>query len=301
MKTKKHEWTHSQLGKNVFSVDVKYNQNKEWEYWFLLTSDQHWDNPHSNHELQLKHLELAKERNAGIMSAGDYFCMMQGKYDKRASKASVRPEHQVDNYIDAIIKTGADFLEPYAKQFVVIATGNHEQSISDKLETNVIDRFCGVLNDRTGSTIRNGGYSGYIIFKFSNESCCNRFTTVLRYEHGAGGAAIVGGGIPDSYRRGVHFPDSDIILSGHNHNQWVNELSRQRLDRGSGTLKLDVQMHIKCPSYKDEYGIGFSGWHAATKGLPPKPIGAWWLRFYYERESKTRPHRRLLYEVIQAK
>ena len=41
---------------------------------------------------------------------GDVLCLMQGRYDPRGSKASVRPEHQVDNYLDAVISTAAEFL-----------------------------------------------------------------------------------------------------------------------------------------------------------------------------------------------
>jgi Rieske Fe-S protein len=37
---------------------------------------------------------------------------------------------------------------------------------------------------------------------------------------------------------------------------------------------------IKCPSYKDAYDDGAAGWEV-SKGHPPKPLGAWWLRFYW--------------------
>lgn len=290
-------WKSEQLGRNVFRLNVHYRRNREWEWWFLLTSDQHWDNPHSNHELQLKHLKEARERNAGVLSAGDYFCLMQGKFDKRASKHSIRPEHQVDNYLDAVLKTGADFLEPYADMFVLIATGNHEQAIENRHETNMIDRFVGILNDRTGSHIENGGYSGYLIFSFQDLN--NKATQVsrinLRYEHGAGGGAPVTGGMIDSFRRAVYFPDAHIILSGHTHDQWVREFARQRVS-WDGTLSHDIQTHIKIPSYKDEFGEGFGGWATAAKGMPPKPIGAYWLRFFYCPQKM-----RVLYEVIQAR
>jgi hypothetical protein len=291
-------WKFDQLGRNVFSYKTVYVPSKDWEHWFLLTADQHWDNPHSNHALQLKHLQQARERGAGVMSAGDYFCLMQGKYDKRANKGSLRPEHQVDNYFDAVIKTGADFLQPYADLYTVIAVGNHEAAVEAKHETNVIDRFCGVLGDRTGNSIYNGGYSGYILFKFAqaNGGAKPRSQTVtLRYEHGAGAGAPITGGVIDAFRRGVYFPDADIVVSGHNHNSWMMEYARQRIDKHTGALKQDIQTHIKCPSYKDEFDEGFGGWATATKGMPPKPAGAYWLRFFFERERQQ-----ILYEVIKA-
>jgi hypothetical protein len=286
-------WKLRQLDRNVFSLDVDFRWSKEWEFWFLLTADQHWDNPHSNHALQLKHLQQARERNAAVMSAGDYFCLMQGKYDKRASKSSVRPEHQVDNYLDAVVCTGADFLAPYADLYTVIAEGNHDAAINNKHETSIIDRFCGVLADRIGHSIYNGGYSGYLIFKFAKNN--QRHTIVLRYEHGAGAGAPITGGVIDSFRRGVYFPDSDIIVSGHNHNSWTMEFARQRIDRRSGKLRQDIQTHIKCPSYKDEFDDGVGGWATATKGMPPKPPGAYWLRFSFDMKTEQ-----IIYEVIKA-
>lgn len=88
-------------------------------------------------------------------------------------------------------------------------------------------------------------------------------------------------------------PDADIILSGHTHDSWVREVARIRLNR-DGSQRHDIQTHIKLPSYKDDYGDGFSGW-AATKGMPPKPSGAVWLEFYWCRTKK-----RILYRVIKA-
>ncbi len=289
-------WRSQQLGKNVFQVSVPHKQNKEWEWWFLLTSDQHWDNPHSNHELQLKHLNEAKERNAGIMSAGDFFCLMQGKFDKRSSKSSIRPEHQKDNYLDAVVNTAADFLEPYAKNFVTIAVGNHEAAIAERYETNVIDRLVGILNSRTGSNVQTGGFSGWIIFSFKddNDQDKGRGRVVLHYDHGYGGGGPVTGDMIQHQRRAVYLPDADIVLSGHTHDQWMRELARVRLDR-SGAIRHDIQTHIKLPSYKDEYGEGYGGWATAKQGMPPKPQGACWLRFHYCPRVQ-----RVIYDVIRA-
>ncbi len=294
------KWKHEQIGKNVFRVETELKQNKDWEFWVLLTSDQHWDNPDSNRELQLKHLKEAQKKGAAIMSAGDYFCLMQGKFDKRASKAKVRPEHQVDDYLDAVVTTGAEWLKPYAKNFVVIAEGNHEAAIQNRHETNITDRFLQLTNHLSGSKIYNGGYSGYIIFSFfrsyTTRARSGYCSVVLRYEHGAGGGAPVTGGMINSFRGGVYFPDAEILLSGHTHDQWQRELARQRLDSRTGALRHDVQTHIKCPSYKDEFKEGIGGWATATKGMPPKPIGAWWLKFTYDGENE-----RAVYQVIQAR
>jgi hypothetical protein len=119
-------WRASQLSRNVFEVRIPHRQTKDWEFWTLLASDHHWDNPKSRHDLILAHLNEAVERKAAAILPGDVLCLMQGRYDPRSSKSSVRPEHQVDNYLDAVISTAADFFRPYAQNIVCIGTGNHE-------------------------------------------------------------------------------------------------------------------------------------------------------------------------------
>jgi len=288
----KRNWRFEQLSRNVYQVTVPYKENKEFEWYFLVTSDQHWDNPCSDHKLQLKHLRQAKERDAGIMSAGDLLCLMQGKYDRRSNKSSLRPEHRTDNYLDDVITTAADFFEPFAHQFVVLATGNHEDSIRDRYETNMIDRLVGTINDRTGSHIGSGGFSGWVIFRFERpDRTSNRI--VLHYDHGYGGGGPVTADMIQHQRRSVYLPDAHIVVSGHTHDQWQRETARVRLGQ-NGLIYKDIQTHIKLPSYKDEYKDGYGGW-ANTRGMPPKPIGAWWLRFFWDTDQQ-----RMAYEVIRA-
>ena len=54
------------------------------------------------------------------------------------------------------------------------------------------------------------------------------------------------------------------------------------------------------PSYKDEYQDGYSvnpNW-SIEKGMPPKPVGAVWLRISF---GKGEDRDRLVYEVERAK
>lgn len=93
---------------------------------FLLLSDLHWDNPKTDRVLLKKHLDQAKEKNASILIFGDLFCAMQGKYDPRGSKESVRPEHNVNNYLDALVDTAIEYFTPYKENILFISPGNHE-------------------------------------------------------------------------------------------------------------------------------------------------------------------------------
>jgi len=74
-----------ELHRNVHQIKIDCTKQKE--HWFLLTADHHWDNPDSNQELIVKHLKEAKEKNAYVFMIGDFFCAMQGKYDRRSDKS----------------------------------------------------------------------------------------------------------------------------------------------------------------------------------------------------------------------
>ena len=87
------------LNNTCLELGIDYTARNGWELWILLTSDWHWDNPKCDRKTLKRHLDQAKERNAKIIITGDLFCAMQGKYDKRSNKSSLRPEHQTDNYL----------------------------------------------------------------------------------------------------------------------------------------------------------------------------------------------------------
>ncbi len=291
-------WKAAALARNVVEIRIPVERRADWESWALLTSDRHWDNPKSSHTLQKEHLEIAKERGAPVIDVGDLFCLMQGKYDKRANKSSVRPEHQRDDYIDAVIQDAAKWFAPYGKNIVLCAVGNHESAITKRLEINPTDRFVGLLNMLSGGSTLNGGFSGWVRFAFALTPRANRCGTVFRsvtlhYDHGYAGGGQVTQDAIQHQRRSVYLPDADIVVSGHTHDSWVKEVSRVRLSP-HGAVTHDIQTHIKLPTYKEEYGDGYAGWHVET-GKPPKPVGAYWLRFFYHPASQN-----IRYDVVKA-
>ena len=267
-------------GRNVLTMRCKVSAPpSEWEQWILLRSDAHHDNPKCDWALEKRHLDEAKERGAGIIDLGDLFCMMQGKYDRRHTKAAVRPEHQVDDYLDAVIRTAADFYEPYADNFLVIGRGNHECSVEKRHEIRPIERLVATLNDRTKAQIQAGGYTGWVRFFFTKGKT-EHTSRVLWYTHGYGGGGPVTQDMIQSNRQRVYIENADIMASGHSHDAWANETTKLKLNV-SGEVVQRPLWYIKCPTYKDDYGSGFSGWHVDT-GKPPKPKGAWWLRFWWD-------------------
>jgi hypothetical protein len=262
--------------RNVHFIKHQLKSTKEKDsFWVLLSFDRHHDNPKSDNVMELRHLRQAKERNAVIIDGGDLFCAMQGKYDPRSDKRDVKPEHQKGDYLDSLVKTAADFYGPYAHLFAVMAPGNHETAISKRHETNLTERLVTMLNDRHGSKIHVGGFSGWVKFQLLLSG--QAMAINLWYHHGYGGDAPVTKGTIQTSRQAVYLPDAHIVATGHTHNEWQFPISRIRLTN-HGKIYHDEQLHLKVPSYKEEYRDGYGGWHI-ERGGPPKPTGAVWLKF----------------------
>jgi len=263
---------------NVTTIHIDAKRSEGWSQWFLISSDRHWDNPDSDHKLQKKHLDEAKAKGAGVIDLGDLLCLMQGKYDPRSSKSKVRPEHQVDDYLDAVIETACEFFKPYKDNFIQIGRGNHETAILKRHETDMTKRLCTKLG------VIAAGYSGWVVFTFKFGNSIE--TKKMFFHHGYGGDAPVTKGTIQTARMGLVYPDANIIVSGHTHNSWVFPISRFRIGQ-NGSTYYDEQVHVKIPTYKEEYKKGVGGWHV-ERGAPPKPLGAYWVKFYIDRKNRVR-------------
>ena len=267
----------------------------DWHQDFLLTSDRHHDNAHSNHRLELIHLEGAVERDAGILDIGDLFCAMQGKYDRRSDLSQCRPEHREGRYLDSLVETAAEFFEPYADRWVLLAPGNHEGSILKYHETDLTERLAERFRLK-GSPVICGSYAGFVRFRVQLGG--RSISRVMYYIHGHGGGGLMTHGVLNTRRRQSFLPDADIVWSGHTHDAWNVRLSRAHLTP-AGTVRLDDVHHLSTPGYKDEF-TPLEGWHV-ERGAPPKPLGAAWLRLSVEHFSKPTNHRRLKVEIQEAK
>ena len=155
-------WKCRELGRNVHELRFNFKGKGDHAY-ILLRSDAHHDNPHSLNDLEKEHLELAKERNAPVIDNGDAFCAMQGKWDPRSNKEALKPEHQVDDYLDALVSTYADFLKPYGPQLAILGTGNHETSVLSRRETNLTERLAERLRVTAGFKGFTGSYTSWVL------------------------------------------------------------------------------------------------------------------------------------------
>lgn len=264
----------TELDGDVLTVRME-NALSGWEQWFLLISDVHWDNPHCDRALLEKHLRQAEERNAPVLSFGDLFCAMQGKYDPRSAKSDLRPEHTGGNYLDLLVDTAAEYFKPYP--VLMLADGNHETAIRNKLETDLTKRLAKALS------VHGMGYSGFVRFMFK-ASGGGRSSRLMYFHHGSGGGGPVTKGVIRSNRQAVYVPDADIVIGGHVHEQWFLTQPRVRVSP-QGKWYLDNQYHLCSATYKQEFDLA-GGFHV-EKGRPPKPLGGWWLRFFYDTTQRS--------------
>lgn len=271
------------VSRNVIKIHLS-DIHDGWEQWLLLSSDRHHDSISSDKAFVKKHLDEARKRNAKILDFGDFFDCMQGKYDPRRSYPDMDKKYlemmqsEGIGYLDAIVKDAVAFYKQYADMFVLISKGNHETAIYNHNDTDLTNRLVYGLNAAAGSQIHTGEYGGWVQFMFTYQKTvkCSR---KLKYFHGSGGGGPVTKGVIQSNRQAVIFPDADIVANGHIHESWIVAIPRERIS-ANGVVYKDNQYHVRTGTYKDEYGDGGGGW-AVEKGLPPKPIGAVWLRFFY--------------------
>ena len=275
---------------DIHSLRVVYNQTDKWEQWVLLMSDVHFDSPKCDRKLLKKHLDEAKEKNGVVMIFGDWYDAMGGRFDPRSNKGDVRPEYNVKGYFDAIVKDSYNFLEPYKDNVRFMSYGNHEISVLNRQEVDLMKNLTEKLECETGD------YQGFIKFMFNKKnknSESSRSSKLLYYTHGSGGNSPVTRGVIKTNRRNATI-QSDIFVSGHIHNEWVVNLPMVRVS-DMGKIKKTDQTHISLGCYKDDSFAPNGGGWADMKEFPPPSMGGCWIRFYYD---KTKGE--VTYQTIRA-
>jgi len=177
----------------------------------------------------------------------------------------------------------------------MMGRGNHESAVLKRNETDILQRLVDNINNtiKPELPVYSGGYGGYIKFLFERQgSNGGRSSIVLKYRHSGGSLGEISKGVLGVDRMAKAFPDADIIVSGHNHESTQVEIVQEKLTE-SNKIEVKTQLHIKLPTYKEEYGDGYGGFHV-ERDAPPKPLGAVWLRFYHEQGQ-------IKFETIRAK
>src|SRR3990172_1032607 len=262
--------------RNVLTVRFD-DVHEGWQQWFLLSSDHHFDSTHCDRELLVEIMDKARRKKAKHFVFGDMFDLMQGRDDKRRTYTDLRVEYKVNSYANAVLDDAKKFYKPYADQLLLITPGNHESKYTQKSNFDMIT----AIIDRLGGNIVQGCYGGYVRFMFTVHKT-KRQSVNLKYHHGAGGGGEVTRGTIQTNRQAVYLPDADIVVNGHTHDEFVLPIARERL-RDSGKIEKDLLWFVRTPSFKDAHADGGDGWDVET-WKPPKPRGAVWLHFYYEKK-----------------
>jgi hypothetical protein len=263
--------------RNIHEVTCQSGQE------FLLVSDLHWDNPHCDRGLLKNHLDEAVKRNAAIILNGDTYCCMGGKYDRRADKSLIRPEHNTDRYFDAIVDTSVEWFAPYAKNILLIGYGNHETAIIKHGETDLLQRFASTLNYATGSAVQVGGYGGTIDIRVLHDTI-RGVNFVVHYFHGHSGGGAVSRGVIHDQRLLAGTEGYDLTWMGHVHELYYHQNMVHRYDRSTKTLIQKPIHQLRTATYKEEWDGGYMGFHT-ERGRGPKPLGGYWLKLETSRNT----------------
>ena len=260
----------TKLSKNYHRYEIQ-GYGLKYEQPIYFTSDTHFDNSKTDLKAFKEFLDDCKSNKGLIVFNGDTMCLMQGKYDPRKNKNAIRPEHNNDNYIMSVIDDLVDFLTPYANNILQFNQGNHETSVSTRMELDVLELLVSKLNSKCGTKIQLGAYMGYIQLAFYNNHKSSGRVCNIAYSHGHS-SGVVTKGTTVIQRYASIFPDADIIISGHNHEQWIVKHQQFRLNTLKKKMENKTQWHLKTGTYKEEYMNG-SGWAIEKIGVP-KSIGS---------------------------
>lgn len=250
---------------NVSQKGAVTTISRDSGFTILVMSDIHFDSVNCNRTQFFEDLDIGIRAGAKIVFVGDFFDAMNGRFDPRRDMSHLRPEYRREDYYDYIIKDSAKFLEPYSKNILMIADGNHELSVLKNANTDPTGRLIEKLSTEDHIIFR-GGYGGIILFKQGD------YITPAKYFHGSGGEAPVTRGAIQTSRQAVFLPDFQIVLNGHSHHMYWIPVVRERVN-DSGNHYFDIQHHVRTPGYKMDYADGSGGWEV-TRGGVPKPIGS---------------------------
>jgi UDP-2,3-diacylglucosamine pyrophosphatase LpxH len=266
------------LKRTVFRVEVPENQE------LLFISDVHYDAMKCDRDLLTKHLTEAKKRGAAVFIFGDWFDLMQGKWDPRGTYSDLRPEYKSITYLDDVINDSVEYFNQFKGTIRFLGRGNHETNIEKRMHTSPLDRVA-ALHNAEGGNITVGGYAGWLQVRMVRDSAKKvRHTSYVHFHHGYGGNAPRSKGVLAVDLDQMQFPDADIIVRGHTHQKWYVPTTVDRIT-SAGNLYQQRVHHLRTGSYK-LLGDRFAGW-ATEKGFNTPTLGGWWLRMARNRKNDT--------------
>lgn len=262
---------------DAFKVDMMLKASNDKKD-ILMISDVHFDSKKCNRFALKKLLDEALDREAGIMIFGDLLDVMGAKYDPRSGKSDIRPEYNEGNYFSAVVDDLVKFFKPYANNLLFVSEGNHEYSVKQRHEFDLLKIFEYKMRMEAGWNGLLGSYEGWILFR---SSFANRTPGPVKcyYTHGSGGNAPVTRGVINTNRRQVNI-QADLFVSGHIHTQWAVPVP-QRSITAYGTEKVSDVLHLQLGCFKEAH----KGTWEAMKGFGAANIGGYWVRFFWNKDG----------------
>lgn len=251
----------------------------------MLTSDWHYDSVSCDRALLTKHLTRANDKGAVVLVAGDVFDAMSGKFDPRRSYDGLRAEYKVEDYFDAITLDAIDFLSQFSHCKFVLAMGNHETAVLKNNSVCLTDRVAMGLRDKHKMTAYGAGYYGWLRVLTKDGQGRGRFPKKVYWHHGSGGNAPVTRGVIATNRQAVYIRNADIILNGHNHQNYHVAIKEYGLTN-RGVEYVQIVDYIRTPGYNigglesgDTHGYGIE------KHPEPLPRGSVFVDMVYTRDG----------------
>jgi UDP-2,3-diacylglucosamine pyrophosphatase LpxH len=250
---------------------------------FRFLSDLHLDSPYTDLKKVKALLEDAKQKGYKVIIIGDLLDVMGGKYDKRTIKGDLRPEHNVDNYINKVCEDAADFLSPYLDTIALITAGNHEKEIDKRMECYLLEFIDLYIHKKTGRSINwTKDYAGYIRLHGKRKNSRESIPTTIFYCHGKDGNAVMTFGVLN-VKRNASMIDADILISGHVHKNFSVPLNRLYLSN-KGVVKVKEQLHLQLGTAKETKGIDY---FSARKGFDPASTSFYDIDFWMKSTPRT--------------
>jgi len=223
--------------------------------------DVHYGNTNCDVNATKRYLAEENDRNTYIIGGGDSLdsiIVTDKRYRKSADAAE--GEAIIDEAIDGVEK----ILTPYKDKIIGLASGNHEDTILLRANTDPIARLCKALE------CKNLGYSGLIRLILSENGSRGR-TVVIRYHHGWGGGSRTQGADLTKYSKDLAYWDADIFLYGHVHRKQADRVPRLGL---SGEVLISKpKMECICGTFLKTYSKGIRPTYSEKAGYPPVEVG----------------------------
>ncbi len=216
---------------------------------------------------------ISQDKDAYWIGMGDYADCIT-KDDKRFDIDGLASWVRKSDIVESQRRWLVNLFEPIKSQCIGLLVGNHEQSILDKHQDDLVRHLC------TDVSVPYAGYQAFVVLKFHRSSRDQKNYT-LHCWHGAGAAQTEGARLMRLMRLVNEF-QADIYLMGHLHT--IAQYTPARLICDHGKIKAVNLIAAITGSWLKGYaqphkGEQFNPSYVEQKGYKPNRLGCPVLEF----------------------